>query len=236
MTLLQNLSDILCLRTDISKGEFYFVLSSVMMYFRPPLKGEAWNQFKVLVEKQAIPLSEAIFMTDEEKNPHVWSLMNKKTRQEFQSYLTECLFATRKHLLKRYPGLHKKEPVHSSAVCIPDTTDCEALPTFFPVQYIKTQLKNKVYTNELTGQPFSWTTVEKINKNESICTIARPKTVSTDAFQKIMTRELAHLQKLTTHCIHCKRKSTGFKSIKNYQAVFFCSLKCMNDWDFEEDR
>jgi hypothetical protein len=233
--LVQNFCNYLSQRRDIHSGELYFILASVVMYLRSPLKDEAWNQFKLLLEKNAIPIEDACFMTDEEKNPHVWSLLNKKTRTEFQTYLTECLLTTRKYLLKKYPHLPQNQAQHLSVVCIPDMTNPDIPPTFFPTQYIKAQLKHKSYVNELTGQPFSWTIVDKINKNQPGITIEQPKTVKADMFLKLMTRELASLEKQSTHCTACKRKSTFVKSIKDYQTVYFCSIKCMNAWDFEED-
>jgi hypothetical protein len=234
-SLIQSFCDLLSQRTDITPGELYFILASVVMYLRSPLKDEQWNQFRVLLEKNAISMDDACFMTDEEKNPHVWSLLNKKTRTEFQNYLSECLLATRKYLLKKYPHLPHKHTQVSSVVCIPDMTNPDIPPTFFPSQYIKAQLKHKSYVNELTGQPFSWTIVDKINNNQPTCTITQPKTVKTDVFLKLMTRELASLQKKSTHCTACKRKSVNVKSIKDYQTVYFCSLKCMNAWEFEDD-
>jgi hypothetical protein len=206
------------------------------MYFKTPLKTEPWNQFKKQIEEGQISLHEAIFLTDEEKNPHIWNKLNKKNKLEFQQYLDACLLNTRKYLIKNYPNLKvtKSSKNESNIVCVPDLTYAGSYPTFFPKTYIKTQLKNKVYINELTGQPFSWEWVEQLQKNRlADCTKLSSKCVDEDTFIKILNREVVKLHKLSTHCINCKKRSVAFKSIKNYQTIYFCSLKCMNDWEFE---
>ncbi|NBP59274.1 hypothetical protein EBU71_22505, partial [bacterium] len=171
-----------------------------------------------------------------EKNPHVWSKLNKKTKVEFQNYLNACLLNTRKYLLKHYPELKTPKPGQNELgiVCVPDLTHTGHFPTFFPKTYIKNQLKHKVYINELTGQPFSWEWVDQLHKNKLIdCTKISSKCIDNETFKKLLSREVTKLIKLSTHCIHCKKKSVSFKSIKNYQTIYFCSLKCMNEWDFE---
>lgn len=237
MTLFQQLVDTILCRKDIKKGEMYFILASVMMYFKTPLKTQDWNTFRGRIENGELSLQEAIFMTDEEKNPEIWKRLNKKTKTELEEYLMNCLFNTRKYLLKKYPELKssgketkKEEPV--DIICIPDLN--QNMPTFFSKKYIKDLLKKKVYVNELTGQPFTWETVEQIQKNKiTDCTKISKKCVDAETFKKLMTRDLSQLQKLATCCIKCKNKNTDFKSIKEYQTIYFCSLKCMNDWEFE---
>jgi hypothetical protein len=234
MTLIQKLYEIISCRSDISQGELYFILSSVMMYFKTPLKTESWNLFKKRIEEGHLSLHEAIFLTDEEKNPHVWNKLNKKTKQELQNYLNVCLLNTRKYLLKHYPDLKPKPfKVDSCIVYVPDLHS-GSFPTFFSKAYIKNQLRHKVYINELTGQPFSWEWVDQLQKNKLVdCTKISPKCIDSETFKKLIQREISKLNKLTTHCIHCKKRSTSFKSIKNYQTIYFCSLKCMNEWEFD---
>jgi hypothetical protein len=236
MTILQQLIDIVSCRKDITRGEMYFIISSVLMYFKSPLKTQEWNTFHLKVKNGDIPLQEAIFMTDEEKNPELWKKVNKKTKSQLDEYLTTCLLNTRKYLLKKHPDLKlnsrsvKKDELEDIVLYVPGAT-----PTFFPKNYVKDLLKNKIYINELTGQPFPKEVIEQIQKNKTIdCRKASKKCIDNDTFKKLMTRDLNQLQKLTSCCIKCKNKDSKFKSIKHYQTIYFCSLKCMNEWDFEK--
>lgn len=240
MTLLQQLVEIISCRKDISKGEMYFTLASVMMYFKSPLKTQEWNTFRSRVENGNISLQEAIFMTDEEKNPDIWKKINKKTKTELTEFLTNCLLNTRKYLLKKYPDLKPLEIKNQSneesldIVCVPDPNNGN-LPTFFSKKYIKNLFKKKVYINELTGQPFPKHIIEQVQKDKIVdCRKMAQKCIDKDTFKKLMYRDLVRLQKLASCCIKCKNKEPSFKSIKEYQTIYFCSLKCMNDWEFEK--
>jgi hypothetical protein len=204
------------------------------MYFKSPLKTQEWNTFQIKVKNGEISLQEAIFMTDEEKNPELWKHINKKTKIQLVEYLTTCLLNTRKYILKKYPDLkmnsRSKEDNELDVVCV-----SSLVPTFFPKNYIKDLLKKKVYINELTGQPFPKELIEQIQKNKiTDCRTISKKCIDNESFKKLMTRDLNQLQKIASCCVKCKSKEPKFKSIKEYQTIYFCSLKCMNDWDFSK--
>jgi len=230
--ILDQAVQVLSQTSDISQEEFYFLLASFIMYFDSSLKKEPWNTFAFRVEQNNIPVEQAIFLTDEEKNPDLFLNPNipKKTKAEVRDVLFEYLVQTKRKLqtkIKFTPPLSRSE-----IIVIPDVIDpTSEQPTLFPVYYLKKCLEQGTLVNELTGHPFSWETVESIRSGRSGSSFEHRKRVQPDVLTKYMVDELERLHRLSRCCVVCKCSTTKFKSIWSYQCIFFCSLQCMEKWD-----
>lgn len=212
------------------KQQFYLLLASFIIYFKQPLKDEKWNTFPSKIQNGVISLEDGIFMLDEEKiseffnNPKIL----KKHKLELKEKIFHIMISTKRRLELNYPNLYCNS---CNVVCIPDIIHSYEQPTFFPREYIENQIKNENYVNELTGHKFSWDMVNSIKNNTYSFPIEDKKKIDFDELVKCVEREISHLNKFSKHCNICKRRSTEFKSIKNYQMVYFCSLDCMEKWE-----
>jgi hypothetical protein len=216
---------------NLSRDEYYFLLASFIMYFDSELKKEPWNTFVFRVEQNKIPLEQAVFSTDEEKNPDLFLNPNipKNTKSEVRDVLFEYLIQTKRKLQTKVPFTPSFHP--SEIIVIPDVIDpVSEKPTLFPMQYLKNCLEKGVTINELTGHPFSWETVESVRSGKQK-SLEHRKRVQPDILLKTVVDEIERLHRLSRCCIMCKCSSTKFKSIWSYQCIFFCSLRCMEKWD-----
>jgi hypothetical protein len=90
-----------------------------------------------------------------------------------------------------------------------------------------------VYVNELTGQPLSWTVVEQLRTPSGIPdnAPAAARKISADMLQKLLTREVEKLKDLYEVCTVCRKKTKQFKTLRDYQTIYFCSLNCLEKWE-----
>jgi hypothetical protein len=220
--------------SNVSREEYYFLMASVVMYFQSPLKDESWNTFPAQLEAGKWPVSDALLLTDEEKNPHFWTdaRIPKRVKEAASQMLFEQLLRFRKRLAKTYPYPHSALP---SVVTVPNSPlRADEPPAVFPTQYLHEQFKTGKYVNELTGDPLSWTFVEQVKQVKPTMppssTRGPNRRIPTEKFMEDVTRELRVLQFNRGHCQICRAKSTRFKSVWKYQTVEFCSLDCLRKW------
>lgn len=216
-----------------SEGEFFFILASMFVYVSSPLKGEKWNIFGQKLLLDEIPLEIAIFMSDEQKNPDIFfsTTISKKQKYVYLQMIFDSIVISKQKLQKKFSQLFK--PVDQNCVVlVPDIIDSYSNPTCFPYEYLKSQLEKGIFSNELTGHPFSWSIVDSVKNNNPIHKYqTNKKSVSQDIMMKYIQKELNNLSKIITCCIICRSKSTPFKSIHDYQTLYFCSIKCLNNWE-----
>lgn len=71
--------------------------------------------------------------------------------------------------------------------------------------------------------------------NTSITKSPKYKELSNNEMNKLVKSKLDELEKIVKYCKICKNKidiKNHYKSIYNDNSVFFCSLKCMEKWDY----
>lgn len=235
----QRAIEILQEQSNIQESEFYFLLASFIIYFKSPIRNEPWNTFSENIEEGKIPFEKGLLMTDEERNPHVFksSKVSSKMKQDLKQILFEQLIRTKKSLESKYTFHVQSVEV----VLVPDIIDSSRPPTLFPKTYLQKQIQNGKYTNELTGHTFTWDIVEQIKQikqiktnssNQSNKLFSKRKKVSDSVFLDYLQKDLSKCSKVIQCCAVCKNKNTNFKSIKNYQTIPFCSLKCIEHWKY----
>jgi hypothetical protein len=231
--LLQDAIQFLHASPDVDSATKYLLLASFVLYFKTPWKAEKWNTFPQRVEKGLLPLRDAMYSTDEEKNPHFWKdpKVSAKTKKDTERQLFSTLFLLRDALRKKK---YFSEPTTSSLVAIPDLSTPHGEPTFFPVDYLKKQVEQGNYVNELTGQPLSWMDVEQIrtpgHAPRSPASSSRSRHMAPELIQRLVVRELEQLKQFHETCVVCRKRTRQFKTLRDYQTVYFCSLKCLGVW------
>ena len=166
-TLVTNIAKNITPICDIN--ELYMTIASVVIYFIDPLVNESWNTFPSRFKDN---ISESIYLTDEEKNPH-----HKLSKKE-KDMIFNLLIDTKNKLRELYPNIFN----------ISNTT------------------KSSKY-----------------------------KELSNNEMNKLVKSKLDELEKIVKYCKICKNKidiKNHYKSIYNDNSVFFCSLKCMEKWDY----
>jgi hypothetical protein len=212
----------------------YMLLASFTLYFKTPWKGEKWNTFPQRVERGQLSLRDAIYSTDEEKNPHFWkdSKISAKVKKDTERQLFTMILSLRDSLRKKK---YFSEARSSSLVAIPDLSTPHAEPTFFPVEYIRKQVEQGNYVNELTGQPLSWVDVQEIRNTGGSASdrsgSTRARHMASELIQRLVVRELEQLKQYYETCVVCRKRTRQFKTIRDYQTVYFCSLKCLGVWE-----
>jgi hypothetical protein len=231
---LQEAIALLQARTDLDANTKYLLLASFVMYFKSPLKSEAWNTFPSRVLKRQLTVSDALFTLDEEKNPDFWQnpTIPMKTKKNVQQQIFGLLWPLRDALLRK----HYFPEVSRSVIAIPDPSAPAADPTLFPVEYLKKQVDQGNYVNELTGHPLSWTVVEQIRSSGSIAPSSPTgtrgmRTVAPDHILKGVRAEIEQLNAGYECCAVCRKRTRQFKTLHNYQTIYLCSLKCLSAWD-----
>jgi hypothetical protein len=213
----------------------YMLLASFVLYFKTPWKTEKWNTFPQRVEKGQVSLRDAIFSTDEEKNPLFWrdSKNSAKVKKDTERQLFAAIGPLGDSLRKKkyFPEVRS-----SSLVAIPDLSTPHAEPTFFPVDYLKKQVEQGNYVNELTGQPLSWVDVQDIRtsggRDRSPSSVSsRSRHMASELIQRLVVRELEQLKQYHEACVVCRKRTRQFKTLRDYQTVYFCSLKCLGVWE-----
>jgi hypothetical protein len=234
---IQRAIEILQEQSNIQESEFYFLLASFMIYFKSPIRNEPWNTFSENIEEGKIPFEKGILMTDEDRNPHIFknSKVSSKMKQDLKQILFEQLIRTKKSLESKYTFHVQSVEV----VLVPDIIDSSRPPTLFPKTYLQKQIQNGKYTNELTGHTFTWDIVEQIKQIKTnpsnqinFKLSSKRKKVSDSVFLDYLQKDLSKCSKVIQCCAVCKNKNTNFKSIKNYQTIPFCSLKCIEHWKY----
>lgn len=205
----------------------YLLLASFVMYFKTPLKNESWNTFAQRVHKKEISVRAGIFSTDQEKNPDFWRSASKTTKAQMESVLLASLISVR-------DGLRRKRLFSDSSelVSIPDLSSPGSSPTLFPKKYLQNQIQQGKFNNELTGHPLAWDIVEYVRNGSTLQSHARKvsRTVPTNLLKELVLREIEQIRAYQEACIVCKKKFRQFKTLKDYQTVYFCSLRCLSDW------
>lgn len=210
----------------IEKEEYFFLLASFVMYFKSPLSREKWNTFHSKVENSKINLEDAVFMTDEEKNPEFFNdpKITKKYKTEVKNTLFQNLLETKNKLSLKYKFQNKTD-----TILIPDIINPNEF-TVFPKMYIEKMINEGERINELTGHPFSWEVVESIKSNTPILKYTSKK-ISAETMMSQIKDEITKLQKMTSRCIMCKSPNINHKSLHESQCIYFCTLNCMKKWD-----
>lgn len=218
---------------DLSIGEFYFMLASMLIYFEPHIRQQTWNTFAFQIEKQQIPLQSALFMTDEEKLPYLFSnpKIPKKNKLEVLNYLYEQQRDLKEKLEQKKIWEHSRVQL----AFISDESDDEA-PAIFPIAHLKQKFSEGDFINELSGIPFPQETIDAVlkNKHSKISCKLSPSTVTAvpnNQFLKILGKELVRLDKVTKECWVCHKKETRFKTLRGHRMIRFCSLKCLEDYE-----
>lgn len=224
-------------RADLDTGTKYLLLASFVMYFKSPLKSESWNTFPSRVLKRQLSVSDALFTVDEEKNPEFWgnSTLSVKTKRDIYQHLFSLLWTTRDALVRK---AYFQETLRS-VIAIPDPSAPTADPTLFPVDYLKKQVEQGNYVNELTGHPLSWTVVEQLRSSgsgsssspSSMGTSRGTRVVPSDLILKSVRAEIEQLKAAYECCAVCRKRTRQFKTLHNYQTIFLCSLKCLSAWE-----
>lgn len=214
---------------NLSVGEFYYMLASILTYFEPALKHESWNTFSLQIEKNQIPLQTALFMTDEEKLPYLFSnpKISKKQKQEALSFLFEQQKVMKDKLEQKKIWEHSRVQL----VFIPDDEDP---PCIFPLSYLKENFLKGSFINELSGKLFSKDVIDAILKNKYFKfgfkqNLTTP--IPNAQFLKLFSKELVRLDRITKDCWLCKKKQTQFKTLRKQQLIRFCSLTCLNEYE-----
>ena len=185
--------------TCISKQEFYFILASFLIYFKPPLSEEPWNDFKKRVVSGDISIEDALFMSDEEKNPEIFHSKKQILNKDLKIKIDSLCLQMKREIEKNFSSLYKEN--QPDIICIPDVIKSWDEPTFFPKDYIEKQVMiDTKYTNELTGHPFSWDFVDSV-KNKTIKNdynnMPHTKKMDCKDIIKYMKKELNYLYKTT---------------------------------------
>jgi hypothetical protein len=233
--ILQEALDLLRSLPDVTETEYYYLLASFLVYFQTPFKSEEWNTFPRRLEQKEWTVQRGLFSTDEEKNPEFWGnpRLSGRARKETQTRLFDGLRGLVPRVRKSYPFPTSTQtpPAMPEAlvVSVPDATHPTAEPTLFPVHYLQQQLQKGVYVNELTGLPFSWTFVDQFRRG--VCpTVSVRKSIPAEDFLQQIQNELTALKKNRSCCAVCQTKTNRFKSIRDYQTFYFCSLDCIRKW------
>lgn len=228
--------------SQVDAATKYWLLASFVVYFKSPWKGEKWNTFPQRVEKGQVPLRDALYSTDEEKNPHFWkdSKVSAKTKKDTERQLFDALLPLRDSLRKKkyFTESTSSSAASGTLVAIPDLSTPHGEPTFFPVDYLKRQVEQGNYINELTGQPLSWMDVEQIRTSGSANATSLPsgssgrtRQMGGELIKRLLIRELEQLKQYHETCVVCRKRTRQFKTLRDYQTVYFCSLKCLSAWE-----
>lgn len=191
---------------NLTYGEFYFFLASFMMYFTEPLVNEKWNNFPYKINNKIISLEEGLLMTDEEKNTNPIGPTGPIG-------FTDILLETKKQLILQFPTLYKNK---QSYVIVKQYKENVLLP------YSKINLKDTKRVNHFginDSLPFS----VKI-KNEKLT-------------NELVKKHIEKLEKNINYCKMCNYKKIGkkklpFKTLNKHQTLYFCSLECLNNYNF----
>ena len=172
-TLVTNIAKNITPICDIN--ELYMIIASVVIYFIDPLVNESWNTFPSRFKDN---ISESIYLTDEEKNPH-----HKLSKKE-KDMIFNLLIDTKNKLRELYPNITKLSKYGDKD---------------------KDKVKDKY------------------------------KELSNNEMNKLVKLKLDELEKIVKYCKICRDKidiKNHYKSIYNDNSVFFCSLKCMEKWNY----
>lgn len=229
-TILEQAVRIISSTPGVQKEEFYFLLASYIMYFNSPLNKETWNTFTKKVEQKKITTQEAIFTTDEEKNPDFFKKITKTKKSEIKDIIFGILCKTKSKLENLVPFSNTEKNVVDEIILIPDVINPSTECTIFPKTYLRKMIENGTYINELTGHPLAWHIVDAIKTGKDIYNRTGKK-VSSNYLLGHADTELEKLNRITQCCIVCKCSNPTYKSIYSFQCVFFCSLKCMEKWE-----
>lgn len=224
---------------DMQKGEFFFLLASFVMYFKSPIRNEPWNTFSERIENGSLPFEKGILMTDEERNPHIFknTKVSIKLKQDIRQILSEQLIRTKKTLESKYSfqnwsSTQSTDNLNNlNIIVVPDVIDPSRTPTLFPKSYLKKQIQKEKFINELTGHSFAWDLVDAL-KHDKPLKKKKMKKVSPQIFLDLIQKDLNKCSRTIQCCVVCRNKNIKFKSIKNYQSVSFCSLKCIEHWKY----
>lgn len=93
-TLVTNIAKNITLICNIN--ELYMTIASVIIYFIDPLVNESWNTFPSRFKDN---ISESIYLTDEEKNPH------HKLSKKDKDMIFNLLIDTKNKLQELYPNI-----------------------------------------------------------------------------------------------------------------------------------
>lgn len=230
---LQEAISILEQRTDLDVAAKYVLLASFLIYFKSPLKSEKWNTFPSRILRRQLSVEQALYTTDVEKNPEFWlsATVSAKIKKNVQDLLFASLWPLRDALVRK---TYFNAP--RTLIAIPDPTAPTRDATLFPVDYLKKQVQQGNYTNELTGHPLSWMVVEQVRSpsasaSASASASSRNRTVPPETVHKLIQTELDQLRTSYETCAVCRKKTRQFKTLHNYQTVYFCSLKCLSAWE-----
>lgn len=221
--------------SDLPPDEFYWMLADLMVYFDPLIRKQPWNSFSHKVENKSIPIPQAIFMTEEEKLPHVFDLKitPKRTRSEILTSIQDARTKL-KQKLEQKRNLYQIEFVVIPDLVLPQSEP----PVIYPLDIIRTVIQEGKMINELTGQQFPWEIIDMVRSNKPNAfnfSLEQCKTIDNESFLKLLSKELVRLDKLVKRCAKCKEKLPQnhhtFKTLYNYQMIRFCSQKCFNDFD-----
>jgi hypothetical protein len=212
------------------------MLADVMVYFDPAIKKSSWNTFSRKVENKTIPIPQAIFMTDEEKNPELFDpkFTSKRVRTEILSNIREI-----RNKVKHKFEQQKKDLPQIELVVIPDLVRPQnEPPTIYTLDRIRALVQDGKVINDLTGQQFPWEIIDMVRSNKPNTFkfhLEHCKQVDNDTFLKLLSKELVRLDKIVKKCATCKNKLLQghhtYKTLYNYQIIRFCSQKCFNDFD-----
>jgi hypothetical protein len=209
----------------------YMFLASFVVYFKSPLKSEAWNRFPKTIERKEKSVRDGLFSTDEEKNPLFWN--DSKISARFKTQVRNQIF---EELLRVRDSLVRKklfgQKTSRTLVSIPDFSNPKADPTLFPIEYLRQQVEKGKYVNELTGQPLSWTVVEQVKRNSSTEGSSHAgRLMSGELIKSLILKEIEQIKRYQEACAVCGKKFRQFKTLRDYQTVYFCTLKCLSLWD-----
>lgn len=219
-------------RTDLDVASKYLVLASFLVYFKSPFKSEKWNTFPSRILRRDLSVQQGLYSTDSEKNPEFWipSSVPTKIKKEVQELLFTSLWPLRDALVRKN---YFSAP--QSLIAIPDPATPTKNATLFPVDYLKKQVDQGNYVNELTGHPLSWMVVEQVRSPSASIPSRTPstrhRTVQPTLVQKLVQSEIDQLRTFHETCAVCRKKTRQFKTLHNYQTIYFCSLNCLSAWE-----
>jgi len=230
---LQEAISILDQRTDLDVPTKYVLLASFLLYFKSPLKSEKWNTFPTRILRREVSVQQGLYSTDVDKNPEFWtsSSVPIKVKKEVQDHLFSALWPMRDALARKN---YFSAP--QSLIAIPDPATPTRDATLFPVEYLKKQVDQGNYVNELTGHPLSWMVVEQVRSPSASSSgpasaSTRHRTVQATLVQKLVQTEIDQLRAFHETCAVCRKKTRQFKTLHNYQTIYFCSLNCLSAWE-----
>lgn len=217
---------------EIDANTKYMLLASFIMYFKSPLKGESWNTFPQRVSNRAVSVRDALLSTDEQKNPEYWNAVPAKEKSKRHKDLVANLLTARDKLVRK--RVFAADPrTQATVVPVSDPTTPHSEPTFFPVDYLRDQINQGNYINELTGRPFSWIDVEQVRTpHAAVSSLGAPfRSVAGAIVLKGVTHELEQIKQSFEICAVCRKRTRQFKTLRDYRTVYFCSLDCLGKWD-----